>query len=268
MRYALAYHCAVDLRIDELALRTGVSSRNIRAYQQRGLLPPPRLRGRTGFYSEEHLRRLVLIRDLQQRGFSLAAIQETLEAWSKGGDISDLLGFHEMLRQGWGEEPRVELTREQVVELFPEAAQREELVRRAVERGLLEPSEGGYRAPQVLIQAGADLVRAGIPVEEIFDLVETIRASAAEIAGRFIELVAERLIEAITSGLASAEEIHEVTQSVLGLHAVAIDVVRPFLAAELAAATEAALERFRQRGQPVAEAGAQGQASRGLHSRR
>ena len=36
------------LTIDELAQRTGLTTRNIRAYQSRGLLPPPEVRVRTG----------------------------------------------------------------------------------------------------------------------------------------------------------------------------------------------------------------------------
>ncbi len=39
----------VDLTIDELAQRTG-TVRNVRAHQSRGLLPPPEVRGRTGYY--------------------------------------------------------------------------------------------------------------------------------------------------------------------------------------------------------------------------
>lgn len=237
----------VELRIDDLAQRTGVSSRNIRAYQQRGLLPPPTLRGRTGFYNDEHLRRLELIRDLQQRGFSLAAIRQTLDAWSRGGNIDDLLGFHQMLRQGWGSEPRVDLSADEVARLFPEAVSRPELVEVAVRRGLLEPTDAGFRAPQVLIQAGVDLVRAGIPLEEIFELVDAIRANASQIAGRFVDLVARRLIEPIAEGRAAPEEIHLVIETVLRLRGAALDVVRPFLAQELAAATESALEDFRER---------------------
>ena len=41
------------LTIDELAQRTGTSSRNIRAYQAKGLLPGPQLEGRTGYYVED-----------------------------------------------------------------------------------------------------------------------------------------------------------------------------------------------------------------------
>jgi DNA-binding transcriptional MerR regulator len=34
------------MKIDELAQRAGTTSRNIRAYQERGLLPPVRVEGR------------------------------------------------------------------------------------------------------------------------------------------------------------------------------------------------------------------------------
>ena len=54
-----------DLTIDELARRTGMTVRNIRAHQSRGLLPPPEVRGRTGYYGSEHLARIELIRELQ-----------------------------------------------------------------------------------------------------------------------------------------------------------------------------------------------------------
>lgn len=46
------------MRIDELAAKTGLTSRNIRAYREKGLLPAPELEGRTGFYTEQHLQRL------------------------------------------------------------------------------------------------------------------------------------------------------------------------------------------------------------------
>jgi DNA-binding transcriptional MerR regulator len=46
------------LRIDELARLEGTTSRTVRSYQSLGLLPGPRLVGRTGFYGAEHRRRL------------------------------------------------------------------------------------------------------------------------------------------------------------------------------------------------------------------
>ena len=67
------------LTIDEIAHRTGMTARNIRAHQSRGLLPPPEMRGRTGYYGPEHVARIQLIRELQDEGFTLEAIRRLIE---------------------------------------------------------------------------------------------------------------------------------------------------------------------------------------------
>ena len=56
------------LTIDELARVAGTKVSTIRLYQQRGLLPPPAIEGRIGFYDDSHVARLALIADLQTRG--------------------------------------------------------------------------------------------------------------------------------------------------------------------------------------------------------
>jgi DNA-binding transcriptional MerR regulator len=67
-----------DLTVDQLAERSGLSVRTIRFYAGRGLLPPPRLRGRTGLYGPDHLARLELVNELSALGFTLAAIEAHL----------------------------------------------------------------------------------------------------------------------------------------------------------------------------------------------
>ena len=67
-----------QLTVDELAARVGVTVRNVRAYAARGLLPPPRLVGRTGYYGREHVARLLLVREMLAEGYSLALIERTL----------------------------------------------------------------------------------------------------------------------------------------------------------------------------------------------
>jgi DNA-binding transcriptional MerR regulator len=67
------------LTIDQLAERSGITVRNIRFYAGRGLLPPPRLRGRTGLYGPDHLARLELVSELSALGFTLAAIENHLQ---------------------------------------------------------------------------------------------------------------------------------------------------------------------------------------------
>jgi DNA-binding transcriptional MerR regulator len=67
-----------ELTIDQLASQVGMTVRNVRAYATRGLIPPPRLVGRTGYYGEEHASRLRLIRDLIERGYTLAAVERAV----------------------------------------------------------------------------------------------------------------------------------------------------------------------------------------------
>ena len=49
-----------EYRIDDLAREAGTTVRNVRVYQDRGLLPPPRREGRAGIYTDVHLGRLRL----------------------------------------------------------------------------------------------------------------------------------------------------------------------------------------------------------------
>ncbi|MHB8670304.1 MAG: MerR family transcriptional regulator [Acidimicrobiales bacterium] len=79
--------------IDELARLAGTSSRNVRAYQTAGLLPHPRLIGRTGWYDEDHLALLTTVLRLAERGYSLSSIAELLDAWSRGASLEDVLGL-------------------------------------------------------------------------------------------------------------------------------------------------------------------------------
>src|ERR1700741_5219254 len=67
-----------EYTIDELAAYTGVPSRTIRFYQARGVLPPPRKRGRIAVYDEVHVERLRAVGALQGKGLRLQAIREVV----------------------------------------------------------------------------------------------------------------------------------------------------------------------------------------------
>ena len=75
--------------------RTGMTVRNIRAHQSRGLLPPPEIRGRTGYYGTEHVTRLELISEMQADGFNLQAIKRLIDVSDGSGE--ELLGFKRAL---------------------------------------------------------------------------------------------------------------------------------------------------------------------------
>ena len=66
------------MKIQELIQRSGFPRRTIYYYTQIGLLPPPKGKGKNFEYSEEHLQRLLRIRELQRMRYSLKEIQEIL----------------------------------------------------------------------------------------------------------------------------------------------------------------------------------------------
>lgn len=88
------------LTIDQLAERTGITVRNIRYYAGRGLLPPPRLRGRTGLYGPDHVARLELVSELSALGFTLSAIESRLERLPPTAGATEL-ALHRVLLTPW-----------------------------------------------------------------------------------------------------------------------------------------------------------------------
>ena len=103
-----------QMTVDELARRARTTTRNIRNYQTIGLLPPPSLVGRVGYYHEGHLGRLRLIARLQEQGFTLAGIRELVQAWEQGRSLGDLLGFEQVLTSPWSVEEPEYLTAEEL----------------------------------------------------------------------------------------------------------------------------------------------------------
>ncbi len=68
-----------SFKLQELADAAGVTPRSVRYYIAQGLLPSPGRLGAGTRYGREHLDRLILIRQLQDQGLSLAQIRDRLE---------------------------------------------------------------------------------------------------------------------------------------------------------------------------------------------
>ena len=227
---------ARGMTIDELARLSGVTSRNIRAYQTRGLLPPPRVEGRVGYYDDAHVARLKYVASLQDRGFSLAAIQALLEAWEQGRGLVDVLGFEEVLNAPWSDEKPERYSLERLLELFPEAAVDVRLVERSMELGLLVPAGDEFEAPSpALIRIGAALVAAGVPLAAALDEYERVAADAARIAERFVKLFEDHVWEPFVAAGLPPEKLAGVTE--------ALQRVRPLAGETMAVALAKAMEK-------------------------
>src|SRR5262245_27912244 len=76
-----------NMRISELAARSGLSIDTIRFYEKMGLLDPThRTRQPNGYrdYNELAITRLELVKNGRQAGFTLAEMCESIQAWESG----------------------------------------------------------------------------------------------------------------------------------------------------------------------------------------
>jgi DNA-binding transcriptional MerR regulator len=107
-----------EYRIDELAQAAGMTTRNVRAYQDRKLLPPPRRVGRVAIYDDGHLARLRLIGSMLNRGYNTAQISELITAWEQSKDITDVLGVEQAVTAPWSEETAMRIESAAVVSML------------------------------------------------------------------------------------------------------------------------------------------------------
>jgi DNA-binding transcriptional MerR regulator len=183
-----------DYRVDELASHAGTTVRNVRAYQDRGLLPPPRRQGRVGVYSESHLARLRLIGQLLERGYTLGNIAELVAAFERGHDLGTVLGLEDLVTSPWSDEVPSSVTVTELEELFPGVDP--SFVDDAIELGLLEPDDGRLRVPSPrLLHAGAELYATGVPIEAVLGHARALRRDIERIAQRFLQLTAEHVLD-------------------------------------------------------------------------
>jgi len=170
-------------RVDELARAADTSVRNVRVYQDRGLLPPPRRVGRTGIYTEAHLARLRLIRLLLQRGYTFATIGELLSAWSQGQGLNDLLHLDGVIAVPWSDETPTRLREADLVAAFGDFTEAQ--LHRAIEMGFVGRDDDGYQVPSPrLLEAGSQLVAAGVPLSAVLDLAEGLQAASPSSSSR------------------------------------------------------------------------------------
>lgn len=229
-----------QLTIDELARRTGMTVRNIRAHQSRGLLPPPEVRGRTGFYGAEHVSRIELIRELQADGFKLEAIGRLLD--SAGGSSEEVLRFTRAVKAPFeDEEPQIVTAAELAERWGTDDAPR--LLRRAEKLGLLRPlGDGNFEelSPR-LARASAELAALGIPVEAALEVAGALRKHAEGVAKLFVGLFVKQVWKPFEDQGSPEHELPQVRDALERLRPLASDAL---LAMFQLVMTEAVEERM------------------------
>ncbi|MFJ3921696.1 MerR family transcriptional regulator [Streptomyces sp. NPDC090022] len=212
-------------RREELARAAGVKVRNLRYYQERGLLPPPRREGRIAWYSDEHLGRLRLIDDLLGRGYTVNGIAELLQAWEEGGGLAQLLGLEREMTRDWVQEEPVTMTMAELREMFGPGGTAED-TRRAAELGYVRvDGDTVTHRSRRLLAATLTLVRQGVPMAEVLDAGAFVQAQAAAVADRFVGLFRTYVVGPDGLDRLSATQLRQITEAVAELRPVAGEVV-------------------------------------------
>ncbi len=176
-----------EMTIRQLAERTGMTVRNIRAHQTRGLLPPPVVRGRTGYYNDEHVARIELTREMQADGLNLEAIRRVLD--SGDGSASAIFDFTRALRVPFEDEAPEIFDADELARIWGEGAD-PKLMRRAEKLGILRALPDGrieVISPS-LLRAASELAELGIGAGGALITAEKLRRHADGVARAFVEL--------------------------------------------------------------------------------
>ncbi len=177
---------ASDLTIDELARETGMTVRNLRAHQSRGLLPPPDVRGRTGYYGPDHVARVALIQELQAQGFNLEAIRHIVQ--DAAGSSAEVLRFTREIRKPFGEEEPQIVEAAELIERWGSGDP--SLLAKAQKLGLIRPLGDGRfeEVSPLLAKAGREIIDLGIPIEHALVVVAKARRQADTVARNYVRL--------------------------------------------------------------------------------
>lgn len=230
-----------EFTIDELARASETTVRNIRAYQDRGLLPPPELRGRKGYYFNSHLARLRVISGLLDRGYSLNSIKDLIDALENGIDLRHLMGLESAMTSPWTDEEQQLVPMTELIKMFG-AYLTPEALARAADLDLMRPEGTMVRVRSMrTLRAGAELVATGIPLEELLDIVRMLRGNVERVANELVRLVGDHVLSNYeTEDLPPKEEFPKLADLVWRLRPLAEMAVH----AELARAMENAASRL------------------------
>lgn len=213
-----------ELTIDQLAREVGMTVRNVRAHQTRGLLPPPEVKGRTGYYGPEHVARLELIREMQGAGFNLGAIKRVLEM-APAGSGEELLRLERLLMTPWEDEESEFIDRDELARRFggtdPKA------LAKAVSLGIIKDI-GDDRIEVLspsLLRAGEEVVALGIPLEHALSVTEKVQRHAKAVAREFVRLFLQDVWRPFERSGTPEEQLPAVRESLEKLRALSSDVL-------------------------------------------
>jgi DNA-binding transcriptional MerR regulator len=222
------------LSLGELTDRVGLSVRNIRFYTSRGLVPPPIRRGRSGYYSADHVARLELVRELQAHGFTLAAIERYV-ARIPAGATPENIALHRTLLAPWMAELPETMSKKELSRRAGRALDEEELDTLNALGIVFPAKQGRYDVAVAHLSVGVALLDLGMPQDVALAAQDIFTAHGRAVAEELTELFRTKVWPAYVEGEATAEQLRE-----------AVERFKPVSVAALVTAYESAVNETKR----------------------
>jgi DNA-binding transcriptional MerR regulator len=229
------------LTIEQLAAESGMTVRNIRSHQARGLLAPPEVRLRVGYYGPDHVARLKLIRDLQDEGFNLNGIKRLLD--DTDGSAERLTRFKQALTTSPYDERPGRLSAAELNERFRVGAPDGARALASAERlGVLVPDgAGGYEVPSPsLLAVAEEVARRGISIDGALAVFEELERHCDAVAKAFVRLFVRDVWRPFRQADMPPEHWAEIDESIERLRPLASDALLAIFQARMRTQIEAA----------------------------
>ena len=213
-----------ELTIEQLAAATGMTVRNIRNHQSRGLLPSPEVRARTGYYGPQHVERLRLIQEMQLDGFNLNAIKRLI---GDGDGAEGFLGFKRAIKTPFETESPEILTAEELATRFGGGELDLKALEKAQKLELIVPlGDGRFEAPSpALLEAAEEVIRRGIPLQAALNAIEKVKRACESASRAFVNLFLYELWKPFDEQGQPEERWEEVTQTIERLRPIASEAM-------------------------------------------
>jgi DNA-binding transcriptional MerR regulator len=251
------------MTIGELARRTGMTIRNIRAHQTRGLLPPPEVHGRTGYYNQDHLARIELTREMQAEGLNLEAIRRVLE--SSEGSSQEMVDFARAVRAPFEDETPEIFDEKELADAWGVGRFDPKLLRRTEKLGILRQLPDGkveVISPR-LQHAGTALVELGVSAQAAVDTAGDLRRHSEGVAKVFVELFVKEIWEPFDKAGRPEEDWPKVREALDRMRPLASDALLAMFQITMGESTEKAGERtLRDAAKPNRRASSRGKRGR------
>lgn len=232
-----------EYRIDDLARLAGTTTRNIRVYRDRGLLPPPLRVGRIALFNDTHLTRLRLITSMLDRGYTIAHVREMLSAWEQGKNLGDVLGLETAIVGTWTTEKPETMSLAEAQRLVGDPRAFERLVALQVIR--VDGPRATLTRPK-LIEAFNEIRGYGVEFDKLIDLHEQIVPEIDKISDMLVRAGAEHVLDRIKPGepLPADAEIAELITMLVRFRTQAVATVTATLASSIEANIESLVSRI------------------------